>query len=258
MAATVSGPLWRLVSMVLLCSDFASGIQAFQKGHRGLFHAAGIEQSNTMPQMQEATKSAKSDSASAVEAMKAQLKEYDCKGNFEKPGDSDIVVVVAGHPECDVTFLADQPHKAYIFSDVDKDMHKHYSGYEAGAYLNFILQNYENLPEKMAFVHGHRKAWEIGDEAKILMNLDKNSYPYAGLSKKWAVDLRRPDIRDTKEFLAHVLDPAEVAKLQRMVEAGCPGSTTTSKRVRRSPGIRSSMRALWSSAGTSSWVRMRR
>ena len=32
-------------------------------------------------------------------------------------------------------------------------------GNEAMAYLTYIIQNYEHLPESMAFIHGHQTSW---------------------------------------------------------------------------------------------------
>jgi len=139
-----------------------------------------------------------------------QLKEYGCRGDFHKKGDNSLVAVIAGHPGCDVTWLADQPHDTHIISDIGKDGKTRYTGFEGGAYLNFILKNYDNLPDTMAFMHGHRKSWEVNDEENILKNLDAKSYPYAGLSKKWAVDLREPDIALTHSFLEASLTKDEV------------------------------------------------
>jgi len=35
-------------------------------------------------------------------------------------------------------------------------------GMDASAYLQFIIQNYDNLPQRMAFIHGHEASWHQG------------------------------------------------------------------------------------------------
>lgn len=130
-----------------------------------------------------------------------------CYGDTVIPGNNDMVVVVASTPGSNPGYLADQPYEVHLSSDaISKDDHsKRYHGYEAGAYIHYILDHYDSLPPKMAFLHCHRKAWEMNDESKILSNIDKNAYEFMGLSNHWAVDLREPDIQDTRNFLMQTL-----------------------------------------------------
>lgn len=56
-------------------------------------------------------------------------------------------------------------------------------GAEASSYLNFIIHNYDNLPDYVAFIHGHEKSWH--QSVDILEELDKGKYigkEYFGLN----------------------------------------------------------------------------
>lgn len=53
-------------------------------------------------------------------------------------------------------FLDERPHMSNRVKLMEN------KGNEAGSYLSFIIENYENLPDHVAFVHGHDRAWHQG------------------------------------------------------------------------------------------------
>jgi hypothetical protein len=45
-------------------------------------------------------------------------------------------------------------------------------GNEAMAYLTYIIENYDNLPESVAFVHGHDSSWHTGgSQIQMLLSI---------------------------------------------------------------------------------------
>jgi hypothetical protein len=58
-------------------------------------------------------------------------------------------------------------------------------GHEASSYLNFIINNYDNLPMHVAFIHGHESAWHqkksIIEELMSKKWLNKSYYSLNGL-----------------------------------------------------------------------------
>ena len=46
---------------------------------------------------------------------------------------------------------------------------KHDKGVESCAYLQFIIDNYDNLPENMVFIHAHRHSWHQDDYVDVLI-----------------------------------------------------------------------------------------
>tara|TARA_X000000368_G_C23001654_1_gene699247 strand:+ start:782 stop:1363 length:582 start_codon:yes stop_codon:yes gene_type:complete len=56
-------------------------------------------------------------------------------------------------------------------------------GYEASAYLEYIINNYENLPDICIFVHGHRNDWHHKENIdEKIKNLDF-SYNYYNINE---------------------------------------------------------------------------
>lgn len=65
-------------------------------------------------------------------------------------------------------------------------------GNEASAFFNFIIHNYDSLPEYVAFIHGHESAWHqrtnILDELRSRKYIGKNYY---GLNKSCSYDWKK-------------------------------------------------------------------
>ena len=79
------------------------------------------------------------------------------------PGVGSRAIVVAHHKE-DVswlpTYFPDFTPFVYAANDTDAPHHLvHPQGREAGAFLSFILDYYDDLPDLMAFVHAHRESY---------------------------------------------------------------------------------------------------
>lgn len=137
-----------------------------------------------------------------------------CFGDIVIPGTSDLIVIISATMGDDPSWLLDQPHEAHIVSDFESEHVRRHQGYEAGNYLRYIIDNYDRLPKRMAFLHSHRTAWEMDDEAGTLRYLDGKSFDFMGLSKMWALDLRPYHIEMTRDFLRDVVrDEQLVAQL---------------------------------------------
>ena len=77
---------------------------------------------------------------------------------------SGTVVVVSGRPT-DADWLSAQPYPFVIMTKglpegtpnnlvINK-------GREASSYLQFIVENYHDLPPRMVFLHGHNASWHL-------------------------------------------------------------------------------------------------
>jgi hypothetical protein len=75
------------------------------------------------------------------------------------------------------------------------------TGREATAYLNYIISNYDNLPENIAFIHGHETAWHQKSPYHLIDTIlkaktDKYNYislnilHHPGEDRNWVYDMR--------------------------------------------------------------------
>jgi len=94
------------------------------------------------------------------------------------------MIVVSRHQE-DVSWLPTYfGHTPYIIYNRDDPRATHYQpnvGNEALVYLDFILTNYDSLPNATVFIHGHRESWHRHDIVPMLRYLKWNA-PYASLN----------------------------------------------------------------------------
>jgi hypothetical protein len=81
-----------------------------------------------------------------------------------------LAVIFAESPDMDITWIKQFPafdFHLFPFKSPQKEMDGRIPvnrGKEAMTYLTFIIQNYEKLPEKMAFIHGHHTSWHQKDK----------------------------------------------------------------------------------------------
>lgn len=102
----------------------------------------------------------------------------------------DVLVVSCEYKE-DVSWLDKLPYPHVIYSKTHADDTRRYLprnvGAEAEAYLQFIIDRYDDLPNTMVFVHGHETSHHqdgtIGDILASLGNVKK--YNYASLNNRW-------------------------------------------------------------------------
>ncbi len=75
--------------------------------------------------------------------------------------------IVSAHWNEDMEWLKKSEYSYSICDKIDNpnyegtgdcDVNKN-TGNECSSYLQYILNNYDNLPSKMAFIHGHKDAW---------------------------------------------------------------------------------------------------
>jgi hypothetical protein len=116
---------------------------------------------------------------------------------------TDLVIVTA-HWKEDLKWLDNKGFEVIVCnkiesSESDINESKNYTcpriknrGNEASAFLNFIIHNYDTLPEYVAFIHGHESAWHqktnILDELKNRRYIGKNYY---GLNKSCSDDWKK-------------------------------------------------------------------
>ncbi|THZ24399.1 hypothetical protein D6C91_03311 [Aureobasidium pullulans] len=97
------------------------------------------------------------------------------------------VVVVAKtakeHTQWVARMLPNWKHAIYVTDDRKAPLHTaRNKGREANAYLTYIIENYDNLPETIAFIHSHLSSWhndQNAAKALQLLNIDfvqKNGY----------------------------------------------------------------------------------
>jgi hypothetical protein len=92
-------------------------------------------------------------------------------------------LVVAAHFDEDVSWLNElsQHFPVLVMGPGGLAANK---GQEAMAYLTFILQNYDNLPESTAFVHSHLASWHTnGSQLQRLLFIPCwESIPYTSIT----------------------------------------------------------------------------
>jgi hypothetical protein len=69
------------------------------------------------------------------------------------------------------------------------------SGREASAYMRFIVEYYDRLPEYVAFIHGHEHAWHQlypGGILKAIRDAKKKEYDYISINTCRIINLLNP------------------------------------------------------------------
>lgn len=89
-----------------------------------------------------------------------------------------FILIVSSHYNEDLAWLEKSRWPSVIYSKNKES--KYYKGQpnigkEATAYLKFILDNYDNLPEYTVFIHGHKDAWHQS-KGNVLDLLDKAKF----------------------------------------------------------------------------------
>lgn len=145
-----------------------------------------------------------------------------CYGDFTfappspRAGPLDVLVVIAATKGQDLTWLRDQPYHAHVLSDVTAAGERLHWGRDSANYIRFILDYYDALPQRLVFLHSHRSAWEIGDQAEILRHIDPFSYDFAGLSEPFQIAMYGHDYIHATPFMHDVVqDSALVARWPR-------------------------------------------
>lgn len=81
------------------------------------------------------------------------------------------LVVVTSHYREDIEWLKKSGVQLVVCSKVEdsKECPRQANrGREATSYLQYIITNYDNLPDHVAFVHGHENAWHQGFKITLL------------------------------------------------------------------------------------------
>lgn len=113
--------------------------------------------------------------------------------------EQDIVIVTAHYAE-DLTWLCKSPYPVYLCDKIGASPINPWvksffmcenaienAGCEASSYLHFIIQHYHELPQYVAFVHGHEYAWHQQHPLGILgaiQSAKRDDFDYISLNVK--------------------------------------------------------------------------
>lgn len=123
---------------------------------------------------------------------------------------SDIVIVTS-HWKEDLTWLKRQNRFKVVLIDHEGSKPPAIrpttvipnKGREASSYLRYIIDNYDSLPEYVAFVHGHERAWHHKFKGSLLDRIKKAEY--LPLNGYWTdTDTQHPE-KIAKHW--HVIEP---------------------------------------------------
>ncbi len=97
------------------------------------------------------------------------------------------VVVVIAHYNEDLSWVSKIKYDHVVYSKtLAKGTNVHHQpinkGNEATAYMQYIVDHYDTLPEYMLFVHGHEKSWHHNGSIVDIIN-DVELSPYKTLNK---------------------------------------------------------------------------
>lgn len=116
----------------------------------------------------------------------------------EEPSIAQKYAIVLAHTEEDMAWITDIPtkYKLHVMSGnlIDPTVYFKYlpeqfdlfhakGGLEAAKYLNFIIENYNQLPEKMLFAHAHKSSWHLDDIIKTLPLIPWDDHEYLALAR---------------------------------------------------------------------------
>ncbi len=95
------------------------------------------------------------------------------------------LVILSSHWNEDLHWLEKSIYPVIIYSKNPDS--PHYTGQknignEATAYLKYIIDNYDNLPNYVAFIHGHETAWHQGNILDLINRSKINEYDYISLN----------------------------------------------------------------------------
>ena len=116
--------------------------------------------------------------------------------------DDDEVVIVTAHYKENLEWLKRSNMKVVVcdkpgadpmpFPPDPKCSLDQNRGREASVFLKYIIENYDNLPKYVAFIHGHEEAWhQSGDLLESIRRAKKEGRPYISLNNR--IDLRCDD-----------------------------------------------------------------
>jgi len=123
------------------------------------------------------------------------------------------LVLVLCHYEEDLTWLQFQPFPAVVYEKHPNNVLRaglhgvpRNTANEASAFLKFIVDYYDALPEVMVFLHGHRYAYHQEDVLSLLDGLEASTLPgYCNLNLAvWGLKedpLRRPLYEEHRGWL---------------------------------------------------------
>lgn len=118
------------------------------------------------------------------------IKKFKCNDNSPDSLCNYHRAVVIAHYAEDVSWISSLPSDIYIAlywrnKPEEKYNLNHNNGKEASPYMDFIIRHYYDLPEYIAFVHGHQESWHnVGMIQDQLANIKWNAAYYIDLNYK--------------------------------------------------------------------------
>ena len=113
--------------------------------------------------------------------------------------DTDLIIVSAHFNE-DLTWLRAAPYPVVVCDkdgaaptslDTEPRCQLPNYGREAGSYLKFIIEFYDELPKRVAFLHGHENAWHVSRNTLKAIGCAREDADYVALNShytpKWNV-----------------------------------------------------------------------
>ena len=173
---------------------------------------------------------------------------------FGKSGED--IVIVSSHFNEDIEWLRDSPYDVVIMDKEGSAEHTVPSspkytvtktmnlGRESSAYLQFIVDNYDKLPDYMAFIHGHETAWHqarpILDAIRLGRWRDHKEYYSLNTRCTNDWDMNDPDFgghsaRFVREMWDELFKDLLGPKPTRLSSACCAQFITTREAIRRIP-----------------------
>ena len=79
-------------------------------------------------------------------------------------------------------------------------------GYEASSYLQYIIENYDNLSDYTIFLHGHRTSWHCNENMDEKINKLSFRYKYFNINDNVRVEPILMMCNDTNEFIPQCIE----------------------------------------------------
>jgi hypothetical protein len=82
-------------------------------------------------------------------------------------------------------------------------------GREASAYLHYIIERYDSLPERVAFIHGHETAWHQNSDRPFLdmiRDAQVDKFGYVPLNNNWRCVSTKTQFKDFEKKWAEMFN----------------------------------------------------
>jgi hypothetical protein len=121
----------------------------------------------------------------------------------------DKLIVAVRHVE-DISWLdvklGDIDHLVYQHLDPEAVHNVDFNnGREASAYVSYIIENYDKLPNMLIFMHGHEQSWHHKQKVEVMQNMNWDIVRQLGFVNLRYLEIPQPDGWD-HQWLPHGLE----------------------------------------------------